>query len=350
MPLMIQLDHCVSVDYPLVDLTTDDFESMLIRNQIPFRLHTEPPVRRLAWDENGVSLYVVDEGHYAALAGRGRIGHDLRLVRNADRIRRGACHRSEAASEGGAGRIRPSTGPVAAVGGDDARDRCVVSLIEVEGLRAGFGMTQALAGVDLAFESGQLVAVVGPSGSGKSTLLNCLGLHRPDSGAVFFDGRPLGRLGGRIGQPSASGRSDWSSSSATWSPSSRSLRMSHSRSGCWGSPEGGCDWAGDLLDQLGIADVSDQLPAEVSGGQMQRAALARALVHRPQVLFADEPTGALDSVNAALVLDALFEHTMGALVIVVTRRNHIGGALRSDDHLRDGLVASDGSVRAVATR
>ena len=64
MPLMIQLDHCVSVDYPLVDLTTDDFESMLIRNGIPPG-SIEPPVRRdLAWDENGVSLYVVDEGHY----------------------------------------------------------------------------------------------------------------------------------------------------------------------------------------------------------------------------------------------------------------------------------------------
>ena len=151
-----------------------------------------------------------------------------------------------------------------------------MSLIEVEGLRAGFGMTQALAGVDLAFESGQLVAVVGPSGSGKSTLLNCLaGLHRPDSGAVFFDGRPLGRLSEKDRSALRLRAFGLVFQFGYLVPELTILE--NVALPVWllgvGRKEARSR-AGDLLDQLGIADVSDQLPAEVSGGQMQRAALA----------------------------------------------------------------------------
>lgn len=101
--------------------------------------------------------------------------------------------------------------------------------------------------------------------------------------------------------------------------------------------------AEEMFERLGIAEVAGRLPAEVSGGQLQRAAVARALAHGPRVVFADEPTGALDSTNSVLVFDALCEQAaaLGALVVVVTHETALAQRCERVITLSDGLIESD---------
>jgi putative ABC transport system ATP-binding protein len=204
---------------------------------------------------------------------------------------------------------------------------------------AGDDETLALQGVSLALESGELVAVTGPSGSGKSTLLACLaGLDEPDGGNVSVDGHRISRRpeeerasirGARIGmlfqQANLVGHLSIADNVAL------AQRMG-------GGSRGG-DWRDQLLKQCGIEHRASARPAQLSGGELARAGLAVALANDPPVILADEPTGELDSVTAARVLDLLRQRAgAGAGVLIVTHSPEVAAAADREVRLLDGRV------------
>ncbi|MEU1889019.1 ABC transporter ATP-binding protein [Micromonospora rifamycinica] len=213
-------------------------------------------------------------------------------------------------------------------------------LLVAEGLHRSFGETVALVDAGLRIDEGEVVAVLGSSGSGKSTLLHCLaGIVRPDRGRVLFDGQDLVTM--------------------------TDARRSALRREAFGFvfqfgqlvPELTClenvalplrlarvprreaeQRAGQWLERLEVTEVAGKRPGEVSGGQGQRVAVARALVTRPRVIFADEPTGALDSLNGERVMRLLTEaaRDTGAAVVLVTHEARVAAYSDREVVVRDG--------------
>jgi putative ABC transport system ATP-binding protein len=217
-------------------------------------------------------------------------------------------------------------------------------MLHARGLTLRFGVVPALRGVDLDIERGESVAVMGPSGSGKSTLLHLLaGILAPDSGELRF-----GAI--RIDQLSDAARSRLRLRSFGFVLQFGDLVPELSLRENVELPlrllKGGrrlaSQRAAELLAELEIDDVADRRPGQVSGGQGQRAAVARALVHRPEVIFADEPTGALDSAAGELALDALtgLARQHGTTVVLVTHEARVAAYADRTILLRDGKVAS----------
>jgi putative ABC transport system ATP-binding protein len=180
-------------------------------------------------------------------------------------------------------------------------------LIEARNVVKSFGQTPALRGASLAAESGEILAIMGPSGSGKSTLLHCLaGIFAPDSGEVWFDGRRLDEL-------SETARTKLRRTAFGFvfqfgqlvpelsAADNIALPLLLGRTGRKAAYQKAAAW----LDRLGLANRSGNRTGELSGGESQRVAIARALVTQPKVLFADEPTGSLDSLAGEKVMDLL---------------------------------------------
>lgn len=225
-----------------------------------------------------------------------------------------------------------------------------MSLVSASDLRLSYGDTPALDGCTLSVEAGERVAMMGPSGSGKSTLLHCLaGVLRPDAGTVMFDGVEVPALSEsrrsrlrleRMGVVFQFGDlvPELSLVENVMLPV-QLLGMSSARAR---------SRALAVLDELGVADVADRRAGTVSGGQAQRAAVARAIVHEPAVIFADEPTGSLDTVNAELVLDALVDLAgrSGAALVVVTHDHQVAAHLDRLVTMRDGRVTQPAGVGA----
>ncbi len=170
---------------------------------------------------------------------------------------------------------------------------------------AGTTAVDALRGVSLAVRTGELVAIMGPSGSGKSTLLHILaGLDRPTSGEVEIGGRPLSRLGDRdltlLRRAQVGFVFQFFNLLPTLTAEANivlPLKLAGKRQ----DPA----WVDELIGKVGLGARRDHLPAQLSGGQQQRVAIARALVMHPTVILADEPTGNLDSVSGAEILELL---------------------------------------------
>lgn len=228
----------------------------------------------------------------------------------------------------------------------------MTSLISARGIRKSFPLAgglniEILHGIDLDIEAGEFVAIMGASGSGKSTLLYALsGIDLPDEGTVTIDGTDLRGLSARdleafrldrIGfvfqQPQLLDGSSLLENAvlpAQW----RGRQQRHAAAAA----------TRERLRRLGIDDVADHDASSVSGGQRQRAGIARALVNEPVVLFADEPTGALDSASAAAVLDILTElHRDGLTIVMVTHDPDVAARASRLIQVRDGLV-TDGRV------
>jgi len=169
----------------------------------------------------------------------------------------------------------------------------------------GGAVVRALDGVDLAFEAGRFTAIMGPSGSGKSTLLHCLaGLDRPTSGTVLLGGTDLTALPDRALTLLRRERMGFVFQSFNLLPTltaAGNIRLPLDLAGRRPDP----GWWDTVIDVLGLRDRLDHRPSELSGGQQQRVACARALITRPEMVFADEPTGNLDSRSGAGVLDFL---------------------------------------------
>jgi putative ABC transport system ATP-binding protein len=215
-------------------------------------------------------------------------------------------------------------------------------------LRKRFGKTTALDGVSVSLEPGEIVAVMGPSGSGKSTLLHCLaGILRPDGGEVRFDGERIDTLG--EGPRTKLRRSSFgfvfqlgqlvSELTLRENVSLPLLLAGRPRREAFAEAEA---W----LDRLGIRGVAAHRPGEVSAGQGQRAAVARALIHEPRVVFADEPTGALDSLAGEQVMELLVgaAREREVAILLVTHDVRVAAYADREVIVRDGRVANPVAV------
>ncbi|WP_409471463.1 ABC transporter ATP-binding protein [Streptomyces sp. HC307] len=215
-------------------------------------------------------------------------------------------------------------------------------MLVAENVGHAYQTATVLSEVDVTVGEGEKVALVGPSGSGKTTLLYCLaGLIQPSNGRISFRGEDLGALGDAQRSELRQRSFGFVFQSAELVPEltlrenvllplelqkvpvrERTRRVD------------------ELLEQLGLAEQAKKRPAKVSGGQAQRAAVARAVVHRPAVVFADEPTGALDRANGAVVVDVLWElaKEQGTAVVMVTHDRDL--SLRADRsiELLDGKI------------
>lgn len=205
-----------------------------------------------------------------------------------------------------------------------------------------FGDTNALKGVDLDLEAAEMVAVMGPSGSGKSTLLHCLaGILRPDSGEVWLEGRRVDVLDEE--QRTTLRRRHFGfvfqfGQLIAELPARENVALPLLLDGV--ARKDALERADDALGRLGVAEVGDRVCGDMSGGQNQRVALARALVVRPSIVFADEPTGSLDSTNGAIVMEQLVERTRedGAAILLVTHDPGIAAYADRVIEVRDGLA------------
>ncbi len=219
--------------------------------------------------------------------------------------------------------------------------------IEARGLvktyRMGDSVIGALQGIDVTIGRGEYVAVTGHSGSGKSTFMNLIGaLDTPTSGSLQVEGRELGKLGS---DALARYRNEtvgfvfqtFNLLARTTALDNVALPLLYSR-----GARDARERANECLARVGLKDRTQHQPSELSGGQQQRVAIARALANDPQILLADEPTGALDSRTTEEIID-LFEelNTGGITLIIVTHEDDIAARARRRITFRDGAIVED---------
>ncbi|MDH6115066.1 putative ABC transport system ATP-binding protein [Kitasatospora sp. MAP12-15] len=243
----------------------------------------------------------------------------------------------------------PTPAPVVAHGGSDRRAIPDGALLSAVGLCKAFGPTPALNGAEFAVMPGEMVAVTGTSGSGKSTLLHCLaGITRPDAGVVTYRGEDLTAMSDARRSALRRGEFGFLFQFGQLVPElsclenvALPLRLNGLRRRA--AQERASQW----LERLEVLDLAAKRPGEISGGQGQRVALARALVTDPAVVFADEPTGALDSLQSerAMALLTSAVGLSGAAVVLVTHDVRVAAYADREVVVRDGLTCEPGAVR-----
>jgi putative ABC transport system ATP-binding protein len=215
-------------------------------------------------------------------------------------------------------------------------------LIEARDVVKSFGQTPALRGANVSVAAGEIIAIMGPSGSGKSTLLHCLaGIFKPDSGQVWFDGTRLDEL-------SETRRTELRRTAFGFVFQFGQLVPELSTADNIALPlllnrvrrKTAYQTAQSWLVRLGLAELGARRTGELSGGQAQRVALARALAPRPKVIFADEPTGSLDSLASENVMDLLvgIAREEGTTVVLVTHDARVAAYADREAIVRDGKV------------
>ncbi|MET7455382.1 ABC transporter ATP-binding protein [Streptomyces sp. NPDC005574] len=219
-------------------------------------------------------------------------------------------------------------------------------MLVADGVDLFYGPSQAVRGASLVLRRGETAAITGPSGSGKSSLLYCLaGVLPVVAGEVRFEGSSLGDLGDE--ELSALRRSRFGfvfqygellPELTVEENAALPLRLAGQRK------PAALAAAGEVLGRLGLADLRTRRPSQVSGGQSQRVAVARALVHRPAVVFADEPTGSLDSANATAVLEEFLTlaRSQGTAVVLVTHDADVAAKADTRYTMVDGVLTAQG--------
>jgi putative ABC transport system ATP-binding protein len=242
--------------------------------------------------------------------------------------------------------------------GEDHTD----SIVFASGVRkiySGATEVEALRGIDLAVSRGELVAIMGPSGSGKTTLLNCLsGLERIEAGQILVDGRELGEMSDDDRTRYRARHMGFVFQAFNLLPVLTAaenveipLLLLEER------PAEARRRAVETLAQVGLEERADHRPDQLSGGEQQRVAVARALVHRPAVVWADEPTGNLDSESTAAVMDLFVRlNAGGQTIVMVTHNPSVAALARRTIKMRDGRIedgdqpSRDGSPELRAVR
>ncbi|MFF2149427.1 ABC transporter ATP-binding protein [Kitasatospora sp. NPDC058190] len=223
-------------------------------------------------------------------------------------------------------------------------------VVELSGVHKEFGDAKALDGLDLRIRAGEAVAVMGPSGCGKSTLLNMVaGLDRPSSGTVRVQGQDLGGLnenGLALFRRRHIGMIFQFFNLIDDLPALDNVALAAQLTGT--SAKQARRRALELLDELGVAHRKDVYPATLSGGERQRVAVARALMNRPALLLADEPTGALDSRSGEQVMDLLIDlNQIGQTLLIVTHDPNLATRCASRlVEVADGKVARERMLEA----
>ncbi|MBW3570098.1 MAG: ABC transporter ATP-binding protein [Gemmatimonadetes bacterium] len=209
--------------------------------------------------------------------------------------------------------------------------------------RSGGRPLSALRNVSLRVQPGETVAIVGPSGSGKTTLLGLLaGLDRPTGGRVLLDGTDLGTLSEDDRARLRREKIGFVFQSFQLIPT-LTARENVAVPLDLAGTGGGAARADELLERVGLGGRGHHYPAQLSGGEQQRVALARAFIHRPSILFADEPTGNLDAATGARIIELMMElnREVGTTLVLVTHDLDLAGRARRIIRLADGAVVSD---------
>ena len=223
------------------------------------------------------------------------------------------------------------------------------ALIEARDAVLSFGRTPALQGASLEVAAGEILAIMGPSGSGKTTLLHCLaGILTPDQGEIHFNGDRLDTLGETQRSELRRDRFGFVFQFGQLVPELTAeenialpLLLGNERRAA------ALKEAASWFERLNLEGLEKRRSGELSGGQAQRVALARGLVARPEVLFADEPTGSLDSLTGEHVMDLLVgaAREQGTTVVLVTHEPRVAAYADREVIVRDGKVSSFSAVR-----
>ena len=232
-----------------------------------------------------------------------------------------------------------------------------MALIELKDIRKTYFLGEidvpVLKGITLAIDRGEYVALMGASGSGKSTLMNTLGcLDRPTSGEYWLDGEELGSASGDRRARVRNKKIGFVFQSFNLLPRTSALDnvimpLAYTAGNLSGAEQRRRGLA--ALEQVGLGDRVHHYPSQLSGGQQQRVAIARALINRPPVIFADEPTGNLDSRTSVEVMKMFGElNAEGITVILVTHSEEIAGCAKRTIRLQDGLIVSDSANKGGA--
>lgn len=215
-------------------------------------------------------------------------------------------------------------------------------IIEMRGITKRFGQLEVLKGIDLDINKGEVVSIVGPSGAGKTTLLQIMGtLYKPDSGSVSINGEDVLRLKGNALSRFRNRHLGFVFQFHQLLPEFTALENVMIPAYIGGMKGHAVKQrAEELLDFIGLADRMEHKPNELSGGEKQRVAVARALINQPDVILADEPSGSLDSRNKAELHQLFFDlrDKTGQTFVIVTHDEELAGLTDRTIHMVDGMI------------
>lgn len=215
-------------------------------------------------------------------------------------------------------------------------------MIEIEGITKSFGQLQVLKGIDLNIDKGEVVSIVGPSGAGKTTLLQIIGtLDRADSGKVIINGTDVSRMNGKELSAFRNREIGFVFQFHQLLPEFTALENVTIPALIKGVPASEArKQAMDMLGFLGLSERASHKPAELSGGEKQRVAVARALINSPSVVLADEPSGSLDTKNKEELHNLFFElrDKLGQTFVIVTHDEGLASQTDRTIHMLDGRI------------
>lgn len=215
-------------------------------------------------------------------------------------------------------------------------------MIELQGITKSFGSLQVLRGIDLTIERGEVVSIVGPSGAGKTTLLQIMGtLDKPDSGSIRLNGVEVNRLGEKKLSAFRNKEIGFVFQFHQLLPEFTALENVTIPALIQGVSAGTARKQGqEMLDMLGLSERAAHKPAELSGGEKQRVAVARALINHPSVVLADEPSGSLDTQNKEELHRLFFDlrDKLGQTFVIVTHDEGLAAQTDRTIHLVDGQI------------